>query len=442
MGYGTILSVLDVPWVIVFVIIAIAVGQKSHRTWISRSTLTAFLLFKIVLCVTFSTWAVTSDQDFDAAGYYVNGQQYADKFEELVKGESREYLRDTPFFGRDSISTDRMNSLTGLLMALSGRSFMACSLALCSLGAIGQLLIYKYLASRFPHANRIYLWPLLFVPSLSLWSGMLLKDTLGMFSLGLLIYYLDLFLHRKTPSSLLLLLLGVYVALEFRSFILVMISAFSLFMFWDRLIAPRMKRGAEGGFWGVIYVAVAVITSVAVLAYYADNYGEQLIEQQNATDASYSGIEGGSTFANAHLSMSAGGLFALPIGIANTLLRPYIWEVSKANQLVAALENLVILYYVFSGWRHYLFKIGSADRQSIRSIMYGSLMATLVCAAGVGLYASNLGTISRYRTPVLPIFLMGPCVAFGLAQKRRPQTWDSGQASGLLRDNIAKRLKA
>lgn len=415
MNYGIILSLIDIPWVAFFFIGALFFGSIYRCAWISQKAMVSFVLFKMTLCVLFSYWAIVTNQDFDSAGYYVGGQVYADSFEELLRGNSSDYLQDTPFFGLEGISTDRLNSLTGMLLTFSGRSFMACALILCCTGIIGQLLVFRYITERFVLARRRNLYLLLFAPSPALWSSMLLKDSLGMFALGLMIYNLDGFLAKKSLRSLIFLILGAYIALQFRSFILVMVFVFSLFIFWDRLIASRI-HGIERDKWAFFYITSSLAFSVGLLAYYINTQGAELVEQQHQTDANYAQIEGGSTFENAKLSYSFNGLLALGVGVGNTLLRPFPWEVSKLNQLMGALESSATFGVFALGWWVYLKRLNAQSKRYIQSIIYGSLFATIICAAGVGLYSSNVGTISRYRTPVMPIFLMGPCLALGMVK--------------------------
>jgi hypothetical protein len=438
-SYTTILQPIDFFWVIGFIVAVFAFCLTARFSWIKPNVLLTFLLFKFTLCVGMSTWSLTKDLDFDSGGYYQRGQTQSILFKELVKGESMDYLEGTPFFGYEGHSTSRFDSLTGMLLALSGDSFMAAALTLCCLGATGQLLIFKYLRLRFPTISAGYFLLILFHPSSALWSGMLLKDSLGMLALGLLAYNADLLLISFRLRNFIGLALGLGLAVNFRSYIVVMFLVFLLFVFWDRKVGPVAARTARSGLAAVFYIYTAVMISVAFLFYYVRNYGADMVELQNSSNQVYGDIGGGSTFTNVAVSLSFEGVLAMPMGIINALLRPFIWEVNKFNQLLAAIENLIVVGLVLRGWFVYLQRLPRHEQKVVRSTIWGTTVMALVCAMGVGLFASNSGTISRYRTPLIPFFMAGPCVALGW---RFRNGGGRRRVSGMARTASSSRLPA
>jgi len=100
----------------------------------------------------------------------------------------------------------------------------------------------------------------------------------------------------------------------------------------------------------------------------------------------------------------AGQLTLAPFALATSLFRPFIFEVHNALSFTNALETTAIL----------LLFIVILRRSSLRSLygrVFGSppllfcLVFTLVLALGVGLTTTNLGTLSRYRMPMMPFYL-------------------------------------
>lgn len=406
-------GILDLAFGMLIFVSLLAFGSTVHFSWISRRALLIFLIIKFCISVGTNVWAILSEQEYDAAAYYTFGMRHAEMLNELLRGVSTDYLNNTPFFWIEGISTDRLNSLSGLLLTLTGGSFLGATLLMCQVGAAGQLLIFRYLRQRFPEANHIYFYLVLFHPSLMLWTSSLLKDTLGILALGLVIYHVNEYLTRASVWRLAWIGFGCYLAFLFRTYIFVIIVGFGLFAYWDR----KLEHGPAGGggpLFKLFYVCTSIFGIIGVLVYTLQNFGKELVEAQRQSDLLYSSIEAGTTFRNVELSFSLGGLLALPIGVVNAVLRPFPWEVTKLNQLAAAFENVVMVVLVLRGWFIFHFRLPPAAKRYARTIMYGGLVLTLVCAAGVGLYSSNLGTISRYRIPIIPMLLAGPCVALAL----------------------------
>jgi len=421
------LQLTDVLWVAIFGIGLCIFCLSARFKWITAPQLLLFLILKMLLGVGLATWDVWSRADSDTFVYYFRGQEFSTMLQDWIGGRSFEYLHTTPFWGLDGISTDRLASFTGLLLTLTGNSYLAATLTLGMLGATGQLLIYRYLRERFPMIGPGYFMPVLFHPSLMVWSALLLKDPVGILAIGLVVYYGDRMLLAPTTSRIAPLAVGLYLAYSFRSFILVLMFIFFVFSFYDRrIVKDTDQRVKERGWIRLLYVYVSVSLSVIIFIVYMINYGRDMVDMQRDSDLMYSQIDAGSTFQNASLGFSVKGLGALPIGTMNAILRPFPWEPRKANQAVAAVENLIMLIFVFRGWWIYFYKVPKHMKRSISWLMWGSLFISIICATGVGLYASNLGTISRYRIPLIPFLAMGPGLALGTAALARKRKFRGG----------------
>jgi hypothetical protein len=107
---------------------------------------------------------------------------------------------------------------------------------------------------------------------------------------------------------------------------------------------------------------------------------------------------------------SVGGLIrAWPQTVLLTLYRPFLWEARSVLMLLAALENLGLLIFTVRALGQ-LLTTPQALARAFRSPMW--LMCVLFVALfslGVGASTPNLGSISRYRLPVLP-FLMAALI--------------------------------
>ncbi|UYZ60434.1 hypothetical protein [Hymenobacter latericus] len=93
-----------------------------------------------------------------------------------------------------------------------------------------------------------------------------------------------------------------------------------------------------------------------------------------------------------------------PKAVASALLRPFAWEGDSMFYGFAALENLgLLLLMALASW-----DLGRRHRREVLPFALGlALLAyCFVLAALLGLSTPNLGTLSRYRAPMLPMLVL------------------------------------
>lgn len=419
MLYSIQFTFLDMVWVFATLVAVVTFAGLVRFGWIRSGVLMAFLVVKMGLGLSFTSWTVFSDVESDACGYFSAGSAYAEMFKDLVTGVSIDYVNNTPFWWFDGSPTDRFTSLTGLILTLTGGSFLGATAIACLFGATGQLLLYRFFRERFSEVRAIYFLPVLFHPSLMLWSGMLLKDSFGLFALGVAVYTLHRLIGARQLFAIAPLGISLYIIFLFRSFIFFPFVAFALFMVWDRVVSPYAERRNNGGIVKGLYLMASGTACIFVLWVLVRNFGGSLIEDRRDTAVIFSQIEAGSSFENVELSFSPRGLLALGAGVINSLFRPFPWDVAKPIQAAAAVENLVVLGFVWIGFKCYLQRLTSRQRGQFAGLFWGMLVVALIVGTGVGLFASNSGTISRYRIPMIPFLVAVPGLALGMEDSFR-----------------------
>ena len=438
MLYNINFTILDFVWAAVALIGVVVFGLLTRFQWIRSNVLAGFLFFKLAFGYSFTVWAILSGIEWDSAGYYQQGLVFSSMLFDLLRLESMDYLTTTPFWWFDGSSTDRFSSLVGLFLVASGDSYLAATGIVCFLGAIGQLLIYRFFRERFPQVRAVYFLPVLFHPSLMMWSGMLLKDSMGIFALGGAVYSLHRFLAKRELFAFAPLAFSVGVILLFRSFIFLPLVAFTLFLVWDQVILPYTRRRSDGNILKLLLFMMAFLVCAVVLWALVSKLGGSLIEERREGADVFSQIEAGSSFENVDLSFSVGGILGLGLGTLNSLFRPFPWDVFKPIQAMAALENLMVMGFVWVGFSAYQRRLTPHQRVQFSGIFWGMLVVALIIATGVGLFASNSGTISRYRIPMIPFLVAVPGLALGMAdsftrRSRHFTRWNVGQQTVVLR---------
>jgi hypothetical protein len=111
----------------------------------------------------------------------------------------------------------------------------------------------------------------------------------------------------------------------------------------------------------------------------------------------------------------------VPLALVNALFRPVVVEAKNAPAMGGAVENALLLLAVLS------LLVGAA-RSAVRAALFrtpmllSSAVFVVVFAAGVGLATSNLGTLSRYRMPMMPFYVTTVLVLLRRSREAGAQT--------------------
>jgi hypothetical protein len=131
----------------------------------------------------------------------------------------------------------------------------------------------------------------------------------------------------------------------------------------------------------------------------------------------WTGKDAGSRYSLGELDGTLQGMLRLaPQAINVSLFRPYIWEVNNPLMALAALESfalLIITLYVFATARARTF------RYFFKPDVIFCLVFALIFAFAVGVSTYNFGTLSRYKIPLVPFFLVGIGLIYYYANKER-----------------------
>ena len=89
-----------------------------------------------------------------------------------------------------------------------------------------------------------------------------------------------------------------------------------------------------------------------------------------------------------------------PIGIWNTIARPYPWEGKNMMMVASAIENLFIMMFI-------MLCLVLSDFKNLRhlNLVLFLLNFSMAYFALIGICTPVLGNLVRYRAPLLPILL-------------------------------------
>lgn len=292
-------------------------------------------------------------------------------------------------------------------------TYLPTAIIFAALSFTGSWALFRILATFYPHILRNIAIGILFIPSIALWGSGIFKDTICMGCIGWLTYcvlrmlvYRDFGIRNIGLALLAFYLIGVikvYILIAFLPGLALWIAFIYLQNVGSRflrylLMVPLMVGAAYGFVYG--------------MGKLSDSLGKYSIENVATTAAvTRDWISVTSTEESIGYDLGAmdpsffGMLKKLPLAVNVTLFRPYLWETKKALQFISALEAAAFFLLTMK----VLLTVGLA--RCWRAIMNDPtiqfcLIFTFIFAFAVGISSYNFGSLSRYRIPCLPFYLV------------------------------------
>lgn len=329
-------------------------------------------------------------------------------------------------------STGSMTALAGFIAYFTGGSVYASCVLLGVAGFFGKLLTYEVFRLSFPQRlHQRLLMANILVPSVVFWSSGLLKESVAIVGLGPVVLGTYRLLHGRPFVGLVLLLLGAVTIGLVKPYILfAFVIAAAAWIYVSRAWkdgTPRVRPTH------VVLGLMVAMGGIALLGrmfpeYSVDSLSDQAAYHQEIGQR----VRGGSTYelvSPGEASTSVQLVFA-PLALLTSLYRPLIFEANSAQVLVNALETSALLgLTIWLFWRASMREVWSTLISSHVAVF--ALVFVGVMGVAVGLTTTNLGTLSRYRVPLVPFFA-SLLVILSSAVKKVPAV-AQGRAPDLLR---------
>jgi hypothetical protein len=305
-------------------------------------------------------------------------------------------------------------------------SYLSICLVFAAFSLWGATRLYKMFLYYFPSMSREVALATLFLPSACYWSAGFLKDSICFGAVGFLLYgLLNVFiLRKKLIGSLFWIALSIYFLYTIKVYILLaMIPGIGFWLIGHISGGVRnigLKRAL--GFLSVIVAAVAgmmlvnYLTSDAALSKFSiDN----ILETSSFTRGVYE--RGGERAEGAYFQITTTNPVLLGInGLVATFFRPFPWEISSAIVLFSAIEALIFFVLLLN----LFFRKGFFSPLRVifgEPVLILCVSFAVIFAISIGISATNFGSLSRYKIPCLPFYLMFILAAYvstGLAYPR------------------------
>ena len=354
----------------------------------------------------------------DALTYHRVGIDYANVIRADLADGTYNYLLSEPFFWITGYSTSRFNNLCGLVHFMAFDSFIGSTFIFAAMSFLGQLLLYRTFVVRYPDPRLRLWWKLgiLFFPGLTFWSAGMLKESVGLWALGCAVWGAHRYQQRSSLKHFLLMAVGLYGLFLFRYQVLPAALAGIIPWLLEAPQSPDAARSPQARGRKVspdmmsrrVVCAVLIVISLVGMKYAGESQKNYALDQLPETVANQSSMYQAAPVVSFDGSWQ-GMLLAAPIATASTLFRPFFWEAPTLLMQMAALENLLLLVLSLRAFSH-VWANPELFKRAVRAPMFVTcLVFVLLFAVLVGASTPNLGTLSRYRIPLLP-FLVGVLV--------------------------------
>jgi len=303
-------------------------------------------------------------------------------------------------------STGTMSALAAWAFYLLGPSKYAASVAFAMLSLCGKIGLYRVFRANVDPAFR---WPVaisaLFVPSFVFWSSGMIKEAVVVAGLGWSFFGLHLWIREsRSTSGWALMMAGAIPMVLIKPYILFpLVLAAGSWYYWSR----SLKRGRVHIRPAYFMVAAMLgLGGVVVLGQYFPEYALDNFTARTS-DLQQLGRRGGSSYElRGGAPTTLIGQFAYaPAALLTALFRPFPFEVHNVPTLVNAVETAVLtllfLRILFTR------RLGKVRRRiADNPFLVFCVVFVITFGIAVGLASSNLGTLSRYRSPLLPFFIV------------------------------------
>jgi hypothetical protein len=299
-------------------------------------------------------------------------------------------------------STGTMSAVAGFLILVTGGSIYTASCCVAVGAHFGQVALYRGLRMALPDAPlKRVLFSALLVPSMVFWSSALVKEGVATLGLGYAFYGIQRVLRGQKLAPAPALALGTVIIGITKPYILLALLAGTTAAFIFN--APKHRQVLNRPL-NIIVGAVVGLAGTAVILSLFPNYNPDAVAEEAARLQEVGQIVTGTstyTIGDPTQRSLAGQLAFAPLALVTALFRPFIFEARSAQIFVNALETTAVLVLLIRVlYRRGLPSLWSAVVSQPMHVF--SLTYMLLFGVGIGLTTTNLGTLSRYRMPLIP----------------------------------------
>lgn len=314
-------------------------------------------------------------------------------------------------FGQEGSSTTSLHGITAFCFLLTRNSEYASGILMALISFSGKWAMFNAFQHHFPEEYRTrVLLACFLVPSAVFWSSGVVKEAIALGAMGWAIYGLHLVIVEGRPMRGLfwLLLGGLFVGIQ-KSYVLFPLAAGAgVWFFWQRSMVRTGSVAIASRPGSMILALGAAILGILLMGELFPRYSiGALAEEAAQLQQTGQQIQGGSSYSMGDGTQTTlqGQLVFAPLAIIAALFRPFFFEAHNPVAAINALETTLVLGLWFWIGR----KVGFRKAWRLlrtSPVLIFCVVFVVLFGLGVGLSTTNLGTLSRYRIPMMPLYAL------------------------------------
>ncbi len=306
-----------------------------------------------------------------------------------------------------------VSRLTTPFYILGSGSFLNTSLLTCCFSYIGIWKLYLIFNENFKNIEKELFYTILCIPSLAFWGGGIMKDSyvLGACCWASYNFY-KIFVNRnKVLVNTLLIIFNFWILINIKSYVAISLIPGMLMWLYSSNIKKIKNvslkfilRPIILGF--VIGAFVTIGNNLSLIGLEKYNSLDQTIESAKVIQQDLLREEqyGSNSYYIGELDGSLTGMLSLaPLAISTAIFRPFIWESSNITMITSAVENTILIFFLF----YIILKTNPFSFMKIiisEPLLLFSFIFILLISFGVGVASTNFGALVRYKIPLIPFF--------------------------------------
>jgi hypothetical protein len=311
---------------------------------------------------------------------------------------------------RGIVNDGSVSIAAGIVFAIVGINQLASFLVFSWLAFLGTILFFRAFSLTFAGADqRRYAYLLFFFPSMIFWTADVSKEAIMMVSLGLLAYgAAKVLAHRRGGVSLAV--VGAVIGFFIRpNELLLVVAGFTVAMLVSQTGSRERTSGGRRLLSFIFFGGLLILSLYLTVHYLHGSGGTLSLNQVQANNVSNGG-SGGVPYSTS--------LLTYPRDVYTLLFDPLPFTFHGSGELVASIENTVLLVLVLASFRQLrvLPRAVFARAYVMMCVVYSAAFIYTFAALG------NLGLITRERAVLFPFLLV--LVAIPRSPKGRPPRFE------------------
>lgn len=266
---------------------------------------------------------------------------------------------------------------------------------MCFLSLVGLTGIYKTFVLLLKNKSKELAFAVFLIPSVLFWGSGVLKEGIILFALGLFIFYSYHYLFSKRS------LIG-FVWIVFSAIILAFTKIYVFAAIMPCFLALILIKTTGNKYVFVKFLGVHFLLFIMAINVYRVNNEWDVLKSLKHKQWAFTEIakrgNAGSLIATRTLQPNTIGLIEnTPEAITNTLFRPHLFEAGSLFMFMSALENLLLILLIIASVVFF-----KKPHKEALPLLYLSIFFVFSLALLIGLVNPVLGSIVRFRIPLLP----------------------------------------